>query len=91
LLGPSGDAHTGRQAIDAYWMRPDWMPVDWRLEVRSVAPAGEFLVAQTRRSTLTADHGGGPRVSVVDFVLVWKRQAAGGLKIVLDLYESASG
>ena len=82
--GPS--VTTGRAAFDAYWARTGAGGGRWKLEVYSVGGSRE-IAYQTGRSSLTFKNASGvERASVVDFVVVWKRDANGGLRILMDLY-----
>ncbi len=76
----------GRAAVDAYF-KSIGAAKSWKLEVKDVGGSADSPF-QIGRSTLV--HGTRPDTSVVDFVVVWKRQKDGSLKIVLDYYHSAA-
>lgn len=79
---PTSVAARGREEIDRYFTSIQ-NPKSWTLEVRSVTGTRD-LAYQVGRSTLVA--GEPERRSVVDFFLVWRRQADGTMKIVYDYY-----
>jgi ketosteroid isomerase-like protein len=75
-----GPMTAGRAAFDAYWARAGSSGGTWKLEVHKVGGSRE-LAYQIGRSTLITANG----PSIVDFVVIWKRDAKGGLRISLDL------
>jgi uncharacterized protein (TIGR02246 family) len=83
MIGP-GTRVEGSGAILEYWKRIS-DPINWTLEVREVTGTGE-IVHQTGRSHLTYLDGLEERTSIVDFVLVWRRQEDGSYKIAIDSY-----
>ena len=84
LMGPRGDDVSGRAAIDRYWSGIKDAK-SWKLEVLDVG--GDRTTAyQVGRSTLVTGGTGGDRTSVSRFVVIWKRQADGRLRIALDFY-----
>ena len=84
LLSPSGKRVSGRVEIDEYWTRFQ-DPLDWQLEVFAVEGEGD-IAYQRGRSHLVSKRDGERHTSVVDFVLVWRRQPDGGWKIAVDAY-----
>ena len=76
-----GSIVQGRAAIDQYFASIG--NADWKLEVFDVGgdPNSPYQIG---RSTLTRP--GSSMSSVVSFVLYWKRQPNGQLKILLDYY-----
>jgi ketosteroid isomerase-like protein len=82
-----GPVVEGRAALDAYWARLASSPGTWKLEIFEIGGSRD-LAYQKGRSTLTQRDpaGGADRVSVVNFVVIWKRAAGGGLRIAMDLY-----
>ena len=85
LLSADGERHEGRQAVDAYWTGLQ-NPLDWKLDVLDVE-GRDGLFVQRGRSHLTTARDGLPRTSVVDFMLVWRRERPDGpLRIVLDAW-----
>ena len=84
LMGPRGADISGRAAIDRYWQEIKGAK-SWKLEVIEVG--GDRTTAyQVGRSTLVTASGGGDRTSVSRFVVIWKRQPDGRLRIALDFY-----
>jgi ketosteroid isomerase-like protein len=77
-------AARGREEIDRYFTGIASLK-SWKLESFSVSGTRD-LVYQTGRSTLVS--GSPEHTSVVDFLVVWKRQADGTLRIHLDYYHS---
>ena len=84
LMGPGGADISGRAAIDRYWQEIKGAK-SWKLEV--IELGGDRTTAyQVGRSTLVTSGGGGDRTSVSRFVVIWKRQPDGKLRIALDFY-----
>jgi uncharacterized protein (TIGR02246 family) len=84
LMGPRGADISGRAAIDRYWQGIKGAK-SWKLEVIEVG--GDRTTAyQIGRSTLVTAGGGGDQTSVSRFVVIWKRQPDGRLRIALDFY-----
>ena len=84
LMGPRGDDVSGRAAIDRYWSGIKGAK-SWKLEVLEVG--GDRATAyQVGRSTLVTSDTGSDRTSVSRFVVIWKRQPDGRLRIALDFY-----
>lgn len=71
----------GRAAIDQYFSEIG--PATWILEVRDVGGDPD-VPYQVGRSTLI--HGTPPDTTTVDFVVYWRRQTDGRLRIALDYY-----
>jgi ketosteroid isomerase-like protein len=71
----------GRAAVDRYFEGIG--KAQWKLDVIQVGglPDSPYQVG---RSTLI--HGTRPDTSIVGFVLLWKRQSNGQLRIALDYY-----
>lgn len=90
LLGPNGYRVEGREEIDAYWLRSaeGTTDHDWNLTIDSLE-GGPDLIVQRGTSTLqyTPVSTQEPRVSIVEFMVVWQRSGEDGpLKIVVDAY-----
>ena len=84
LMGPRNADVVGRAAIDRYWLNIRGAK-SWKLEVIDVG--GDRATAyQVGRSTLVTAGGGGDQTSVSRFVVIWKRQPDGKLRIALDFY-----
>lgn len=74
----------GRAAIDQYWQRIPG-PREWKLEIEEIG-GGPDEAYQLGRSTLVYGSPTAPDTSVVDFILIWKRQADGSWRIARDVY-----
>lgn len=86
LISPGGRRTVGREAVDAYW-EGFGRGIDWQLDVRDTGGDGERGIAYQRgQSTLTYARNDETRVSIVQFVLLWQRDAGGRWKIALDAY-----
>lgn len=85
ILGPRRRTVAGRAAIDDYWQGVE-SPATWSLQV--VAVGGRPNEAyQIGISTLTSPgEGGAPSTYTCDFVVIWRRESDGRLRIVLDFY-----
>jgi uncharacterized protein (TIGR02246 family) len=84
IVGPRGFEVKGRKAIDDYWASVG-NARSWKLEVWEVGGSRDEAY-QVGRSTLVHGATGQERTSVTDFVVIWKRQADGTLRIALDFY-----
>jgi ketosteroid isomerase-like protein len=85
MLGPDGYRAQGRGAIDSYWQSLRGAVSDWRLETFSVAGAGDLAQGLGRSRLSLARPDEAPRISTVDFCLIWCKQP-GGWKIAVDAY-----
>jgi hypothetical protein len=74
----------GRAAIDAYWtgLRN---PRSWKLDVIEVGGHRDNPY-QIGRSTLVTGGPSGDRTSVVEFLVIWRRQPSGVLRMAVDYY-----
>ena len=79
IVGPKRQTVSGREAIDRYWSRIKG--AKWTLEVKDVGGTKDDAY-EIGVSTLTSPGG----TYTCDFVLIWKRDAGGKLRIYLDLY-----
>jgi len=85
IVGPERQTVKGRAAIDKYWAGIR-KPATWTLEVVDVG-GSRAEAYQVGVSSLTSTSSDGRQGTYVcDFVVIWKRQADGTLRIVLDLY-----
>ncbi len=85
IVGPGRRVVQGREAIDRYWASIG-SPAEWRLEVVEVGGSANE-VYQLGVSTLTSPRRDGtPDTYTCDFVVIWKRQPDGRLRIALDQY-----
>jgi uncharacterized protein (TIGR02246 family) len=85
IVGPRRRVVQGREAIDRYWASVG-SPAQWRLEVVEVGGSPEEAY-QLGVSTLTSPgRDGTPNTYTCDFVVIWKRQPDGKLRITLDQY-----
>ncbi|HEX2123384.1 MAG TPA: nuclear transport factor 2 family protein [Thermoanaerobaculia bacterium] len=79
IVGPKRETVSGREAIDRYWSRI--RDAKWTLEVKEVGGSKDEAY-QIGVSTLATPRG----TYTCDFVVIWKRDAGGKLRIHLDLY-----
>lgn len=85
IVGPRRRVVQGREAIDRYWASIG-SPAQWSLEVVEVGGSADEAY-QLGVSTLTSPRGDGtPGSYTCDFVVIWKRQPDGRLRITLDQY-----
>ena len=85
IVGPGRQTVKGRAELDRYWANIR-KPATWKLEVVEVGGSRTELY-QIGVSTLTSTGSDGRQGTYVcDFVVIWKRQADGTLRIELDLY-----
>lgn len=82
--GEKGAVVVGRQAIDRYWTGIQGAK-SWTLEIIEVGGPRD-TPWQVGRSTLVQSSPQGDRVSVVEFLAVWRRDARGGLRLAVDYY-----
>lgn len=75
----------GRAALDNYFTGIG-DPKSWKLDVIQVGGTPD-MAWQVGRSTLV--YGNPQRTSIVQFLVIWKRQSDGQLRIHLDYYHSA--
>jgi ketosteroid isomerase-like protein len=85
IVGPRRQTVSGRAAIDRYWAGIS-RPATWTLEVVDVGGSRESAhqIGVSRLSSARSD--GSTGTYVCDFVVIWRRQPDGTLRIVLDLY-----
>lgn len=83
IVGPKRSEIKGREAIDRYWSRIK--NAKWTLDVFEVGGTRDDAY-QIGRSTLTWKDGDKEGSYICDFVVIWKRDANGKLRIHLDLY-----
>jgi len=84
LLDARGERTSGREEIDAYWSAIE-SPVDWHLAVSTVR-GSDALAYETGVSSLTTRRDGVLHTSVNQFLVLWRRDAAGEWRIALDAY-----
>ena len=85
IVGPQRRVVQGREAIDRYWASVG-SPAEWKLEVVEVGGSADEAY-QLGVSTLTSPgRDGTPDTYTCDFVVIWKRQPDGKLRITLDQY-----
>ena len=75
----------GRDEINRYWTRLAGIAKRWKLEVHEVGGSKDEPW-QIGRSTLVTVRDGKEETSVVEFVVIWRRDAAGHLRIHMDVY-----
>ena len=82
--GERGELVEGRAAVDKYWM--DIRDAkSWKLDVIDVGGPADHPY-QVGRSTLVTTGPNGDRTSVVEFLVVWRREPGGNLRMVVDYY-----
>ena len=74
----------GRAAVDEYWMDIR-NAKSWKLDVIDVGGPADHPY-QIGRSTLDTTGPNGDRTSVVEFLVVWRREPGGNLRMVVDYY-----
>jgi ketosteroid isomerase-like protein len=79
IVGPKRQTVEGREAINQYWTR--MKNAKWTLEVREVGGTNDDAY-EVGVSTLASERGS----YTCDFILIWKRDASGKLRIHMDLY-----
>ena len=82
--GERGELVQGRAAIDKYWMAIR-NAKSWKLDVIDVGGHPDHPY-QIGRSTLVTTGPSGDRTSVVEFLVVWRREPGGHLRMVVDYY-----
>ncbi|HJU76104.1 MAG TPA: nuclear transport factor 2 family protein, partial [Gemmatimonadaceae bacterium] len=82
--GPRGERVAGRAALDKYWTGIQ-NPKSWKLEVLGLGGHPDFPY-QIGRSTLVTSSPNGDRTSVVEFLVLWRREQDGSLRIAVDYY-----
>lgn len=82
--GERGTVVQGREAIDRFWADLK-NPKSWKLEVIAVGgrPDQPYEIG---RSTIVTSGPNGDRVSVVEYLLIFRRDARGRLRIIVDYY-----
>ncbi len=82
--GERGAVVQGRTAIDRFWADVR-SPKSWKLEVIAVGgrPEQPFEIG---RSTIVTSGPNGDRTSSVEYLLIWRRDARGALRIIVDYY-----
>lgn len=85
IVGPRRRTVSGRQSIDQYWASITG-PAKWTLDVVEVggSHSSAYQVGVSRLTSAQSD--GTPATYVCDFVVLWRRQSDGTLRITLDLY-----
>jgi ketosteroid isomerase-like protein len=82
--GERGQVVQGRAAIDRFWAGVA-NPKSWKLEVITVG-GGADQPYEIGRSTITTSGPNGNRVSAVEYLLLWRRDGRGRLRIIVDYY-----
>jgi ketosteroid isomerase-like protein len=82
--GERGELVQGRVAVDKYWTGIR-NAKSWKLDVIDVGGPRDHPY-QVGRSTLVTTGPNGDRTSVVEFLVIWRREPAGGLRIAVDYY-----
>lgn len=91
LLPPNAPIATDAQAIRASWaglLGPN-TALSWKVKGSEVASSGELgYVYGSYALTITDPKGGAPVHDVGKFVEIWKKQADGQWKCIIDTYNS---
>lgn len=87
ILGPTREEARGREALDQYWGKTT--AKTWKLDGQPI-DGGRDVVTQRGRSTLVTVRDGEEKTSIVEFMLIWKRDDLGRLRIGVDAYWPAS-
>ena len=82
--GERGELVQGRAAVDKYWTGIR-NAKSWKLDVIDVGGHPDTPY-QIGRSTLVMAGPNGDRTSVVEFLVIWRRNADGGLRMAVDYY-----
>lgn len=84
ILFHRGQKIQGRQAVDAYWTSIKGAK-DWKLDVIDVGGSRDEAY-QIGKSSFTSETDGKENNYTCDFLVIWKRQKDGALKIYADSY-----
>jgi uncharacterized protein (TIGR02246 family) len=90
LLPPNAPIATGKQEIRAVWaplLRPD-VSVSWQASKVEVSRSGDLAYAAGTYQLTSKDPQGKPVTDQGKFVEVWKKQADGKWKTVVDTFNS---
>ncbi|HEX6881963.1 MAG TPA: DUF4440 domain-containing protein [Planctomycetota bacterium] len=82
IHAPDGTRKAGREEIDEHWSAIE-SPVAWRLEARTIG-GSEALAYETGTARMTTRQGEALVTAVTHFLLVWRRDAGGTWRILLD-------
>jgi ketosteroid isomerase-like protein len=85
IVGPRRQTVAGRAEIDRYWASIR-KPATWTLEAVEVGGSRAEAYEIGVSSLTSTGSDGQSRTYTCDFVVIWKRQADGTLRIALDLY-----
>jgi ketosteroid isomerase-like protein len=82
--GERGEVVEGRESIDRFWANVK-NPKSWKLDVIAIGgrPDQPYEIG---RSTIVTSGPNGDRVSVVEYLLIFRRDARGKLRIIVDYY-----
>jgi ketosteroid isomerase-like protein len=89
IIGPRGERVRGRERIDQYWTSIR-NPVSWKLDVLEIGGSRDEPW-QVGRSTLVTGNPPEVHSSITDFIVLWRRQRDGTLKIYIDMYPGGGG
>ncbi len=84
ILFHRGQKIRGRQAVDNYWTSIKGAK-DWKLDVIEVGGSRDEAY-QIGKSSFTSEVNGKESTYTCDFLVIWKRQKDGALKIYVDIY-----
>lgn len=82
IHAPDGTRKVGREEIDEHWAAIE-SPVAWRLEARTIV-GSEALAYETGTARMTTRQGEALVTAVTHFLLVWRCDADGTWRILLD-------
>jgi ketosteroid isomerase-like protein len=84
-MGPRGMRIRGRENLDRYWQSIT-NPKSWRLDVFEVGGSRDEPWQLGRSTLVTTSASGQDQSSIVDFIVLWRRQSDGQLRIYIDMY-----
>jgi len=84
IQAPDGTRKAGREEIDEHWTAIE-SPVAWRLEADTIA-GSEALAYETGTARMTTRQGEALVTVVTHFLIVWRQDAAGIWRILLDAH-----
>ena len=84
LIDAQGARTSGRDEIDAHWSSIE-NPVEWRLKIRAIR-GSDSCAYELGTSTLVTRRDEALHTAVADFLLLWRRDADGVWRIVVDAH-----
>lgn len=84
MMGP-GQRIRGRENLNRYWQSiPN--PKSWKLDVFEVGGSKDEPWQLGRSTLVSGSPSGQEHTSIVDFIVLWRRQSDGQLRIHVDMY-----